>query len=132
MAGTPNGYAGIAVGHCRQARSRLGTGAAYLREDSLHVVRQHFAQVQQQSLHRADFGFGKTRRLKWVRVDSSNRSMVGIEKRLQDLMAIFKNPVQIGRDQEVLHEAATRHRVLNIIADQSAAFIFDECVLMYP
>src|SRR5690242_4190866 len=40
------------MGNWRQARPRVGSRAAGLRQDPLHVVRQHLAQVQQPRAYR--------------------------------------------------------------------------------
>ncbi len=48
----PQRLRGHRLGHCRQARPRLGPGTARLRKNPLHVLPKHLAQIQQQGLYR--------------------------------------------------------------------------------
>ena len=47
----PNGY-GNCLGDRRQARSCVGARTGRLRQDTLYVLRQHFAEIRQRRLYR--------------------------------------------------------------------------------
>jgi len=47
-------------------------------------------------------------------------------------VAIVKDARDIRRDQEFLHEGPAGHRILNVVADQSATAVGSESMLMHP
>jgi hypothetical protein len=58
--------------------------------------------------------------------------VVRVENQLQDPVAIGKDTLKIGSNQEPVHEHAAAHGVLDVITDGSAARCFSEGMLMNP